>query len=46
MARVWYYMLSPQLGRVLMGKVLLGYSEFCEVQPATLARAAADSEAE
>jgi hypothetical protein len=26
-------MIGPQLGRVLMAKVLLGYSELCEVQP-------------
>ena len=29
-----YHMVGPQLGRVLMAKVLLGYTEFCEVQPA------------
>lgn len=28
-----YHMIGPQLGRVLMAKVLLGFTEFCEVQP-------------
>jgi alkylhydroperoxidase family enzyme len=36
---VCYHMTGPQLGRVLMAKVLLGYSEFCEVQPASGATA-------
>ena len=30
---VCYHMTGPQLGRVLMAKVLLGYKELCEVQP-------------
>lgn len=29
-----YHMIGPQLGRALMAKVLLGFAEFCEVQPA------------
>jgi alkylhydroperoxidase family enzyme len=37
-----YHMVGPQLGRVLMGKVLLGFSEFCEVQPAGAPARAAD----
>jgi alkylhydroperoxidase family enzyme len=37
---VCYHMVGPQLGRVLMAKVLLGYSELCEVQPESAARAA------
>jgi alkylhydroperoxidase family enzyme len=32
---VCYHMTGPQLGRVLMAKVLLGYKELCEVQPAS-----------
>ena len=26
-----YQMVGPQLGRLLMGKVLLGFNDFCEV---------------
>ena len=37
---VCYHMVGPQLGRVLMAKVLLGYSELCEVQPEGPAAAA------
>jgi hypothetical protein len=37
---VCYHMVGPQLGRVLMAKVLLGYSELCEVQPEGAATAA------
>ena len=37
---VCYHMIGPQLGRVLMAKVLLGYSELCEVQPEGTATAA------
>lgn len=33
-----YHMIGPQLGRALMAKVLLGFTEFCVVQPATPAR--------
>lgn len=29
-----YHMIGPQLGRALMAKVLLGFTEFCEVRPA------------
>jgi len=32
-----YHMIGPQLGRALMAKVLLGFAEFCEVRPPTLA---------
>jgi alkylhydroperoxidase family enzyme len=28
-----YHMIGPQLGRALMAKVLLGFTEFCEVRP-------------
>jgi alkylhydroperoxidase family enzyme len=30
---ICYHMTGPQLGRVQMAKVLLGYKELCEVQP-------------
>jgi alkylhydroperoxidase family enzyme len=29
-----YHMIGPQLGRALMAKTLLGFAEYCDVQPA------------
>ena len=38
---VCIHMIGPQLGRALMAKTLLGFTEFCEVRPAPEAAQAA-----
>jgi alkylhydroperoxidase family enzyme len=40
-----YHMIGPQLGRALMAKTLLGFTEYCEVRPAATATATAAAHA-